>query len=64
LCEALGITDAQYGLALDQPPFEIFARAAEVEIAIGTRIGLTKAAGQPWRYGLQGSPFVSKPFKA
>ena len=23
LCEALGITDAQYGLALDQPPFRI-----------------------------------------
>jgi DNA-3-methyladenine glycosylase len=64
LCEALGVTDAQYGLALDQPPFEIFARAAEVEIAIGRRIGLTKAAGQPWRYGLKGSPFVSKPFKA
>ena len=26
LCQALGITDAQYGLALDQPPFAIFAR--------------------------------------
>src|ERR671939_110935 len=26
LCEALGITDKQYGLALDQPPFELLAR--------------------------------------
>src|ERR1700758_524761 len=26
LCEALGITDAQNGLALDRPPFVIFAR--------------------------------------
>jgi DNA-3-methyladenine glycosylase len=64
LCEALGITDAQYGLALDKPPFQIFARSGEVEIANGPRIGLTKAADHPWRYGLKGSPFLSKPFKA
>ncbi|HEY7665503.1 MAG TPA: DNA-3-methyladenine glycosylase [Xanthobacteraceae bacterium] len=63
LCEALGITDAQYGFALDRPPFAILARDARVEIAIGPRIGLTKATGQPWRYGLKGSPFLSKPFK-
>jgi DNA-3-methyladenine glycosylase len=64
LCEALGITDAQYGLALDRPPFQIFARPGDVEIANGPRIGLTKAVDHPWRYGLKGSPFLSKPFKA
>jgi DNA-3-methyladenine glycosylase len=64
LCEALGITDAQYGLPLDKPPFQIFARNGDVEIANGPRIGLTKAVDQPWRYGLKGSPFLSKPFKA
>jgi DNA-3-methyladenine glycosylase len=63
LSEALGITDAQYGLPLDNPPFEIFARADDVEIAVGPRIGLTKAIKHPWRYGLRGSRFVSKPFK-
>ena len=63
LCEALGITDAQYGLALDHPPFEIFGRADEVEVAVGPRIGLTKAVDHPWRYGLEGSRFVSKLFK-
>jgi len=63
LSEALGITDAQYGLPLDTPPFEIFARADDVEIAVGPRIGLTKAIKHPWRYGLRGSRFVSKPFK-
>ena len=63
LSEALGITDAQYGLPLDNPPFEIFARADDVEIAVGPRIGLTKAIKHPWRYGLGGSRFVSKPFK-
>ncbi|MGA7487046.1 MAG: DNA-3-methyladenine glycosylase [Xanthobacteraceae bacterium] len=63
LCEALGITDAQYGHALDAPPFEIFARRGKVEVAAGPRIGLTKAVDHPWRYGLKGSPFLSKPFK-
>jgi DNA-3-methyladenine glycosylase len=63
LCEALGITGAQYGLALDAAPFAIFARPAPVEIAVGPRIGLTKAMDHPWRYGLKGSPFLSKPFK-
>jgi DNA-3-methyladenine glycosylase len=63
LCEALGITGAQYGLALDAAPFAIFARPAPVEIAVGPRIGLTKAMDHLWRYGLKGSPFLSKPFK-
>jgi len=63
LSQALGITDAQYGLPLDNPPFEIFARADDVEVAVGPRIGLTKAIKHPWRYGLGGSRFVSKPFK-
>ena len=63
LSQALGITDAQYGLPLDNPPFEIYARADDVEVAVGPRIGLTKAIEHPWRYGLSGSRFVSKPFK-
>jgi DNA-3-methyladenine glycosylase len=63
LCEALGITDKQYGLALDQPPFAIVARTEDVDVAVGPRIGLTKAMDQPWRYGLAGSRFLSKPFK-
>jgi DNA-3-methyladenine glycosylase len=64
LCEALGITDGQNGLALDRPPFELRARPATPDIVIGPRIGLTKAIESPWRYGLKGSRFVSKPFKA
>ena len=62
LCEALGITDAQYGLALDKPPFELFARSESVDVVAGVRIGITKAADLPWRYGLKGSRFLSKPF--
>lgn len=64
LCEALGITRKQNGLALDRAPFELRARSETLEIATGVRIGITKAAEKPWRYGLEGSPFLSKPFKS
>jgi DNA-3-methyladenine glycosylase len=63
LCQALGVTRAHNGLALDQPPFELFARQGEVEVVAGPRIGLTKAVELPWRYGAKGSRFLSKPFK-
>jgi DNA-3-methyladenine glycosylase len=64
LTEALGITIAHSELPLDQPPFALYARTSEVEIASGVRIGITKAADLPWRYGLKGSKFLSKPFPA
>jgi len=63
VCEALGITIADYGLPLDQPPFALFGRTDEVEVIVGPRIGITKAVDHPWRYGLKGSRFFSKPFK-
>ena len=63
LCEALGITGKHDGLALDRPPFELHARTKDAEVAVGPRIGITKAVDHPWRYGLKGSRFVSKPFK-
>jgi DNA-3-methyladenine glycosylase len=63
LCEALRITHKQNGLALDAPPFELYARTGKVEIVTGPRIGLTKAVERPWRYGEKGSRFLSKPFK-
>ena len=64
LCEALGISDKHYGLALDRLPFQIFARGVAADVAIGPRIGITKAVDHPWRYGLKDSRFVSKPFRA
>src|ERR1700727_3146965 len=64
VCQALRITHAQNGLALDAPPFALFARTDEVEVIAGPRIGITKAVEKPWRYGLKGSRFLSKPFKA
>jgi DNA-3-methyladenine glycosylase len=63
LCEALGITGAHNGLAVDAPPFELFAPENPVDVAVGVRIGITKAIDAPWRYGLRGSKFLSKPIK-
>jgi len=62
LTEALGITDKHSGLALDVPPFALHARTGKPEIITGVRIGITKAIELPWRYGLKGSRFLSKPF--
>jgi DNA-3-methyladenine glycosylase len=63
LGQALGITRAHNGLALDRAPFALYARTDPVTIASGPRIGITKAADLPWRYGLAGSAFLSKPFR-
>jgi DNA-3-methyladenine glycosylase len=63
LCEALGVSRRHNGLALDRPPFELRARVEKPEIAVGPRIGITKAVDHPWRFGLKGSRFLSKPFK-
>jgi DNA-3-methyladenine glycosylase len=62
LTQALAITHQHNGLPLDAPPMALFARTQTLEIARGPRIGLTKAVELPWRYGLKGSPFLSKPF--
>jgi DNA-3-methyladenine glycosylase len=61
LCQALGVTRAHDGLPLDRPPFELRARRSEPELVVGRRVGITKAADRPWRYGLAGSRFLSRP---
>ena len=62
LTQALGLTDEHDGLPLDELPFELFA-AERVPIAVGTRIGITKAAEVPWRYGEADSPYLSRPIR-
>jgi DNA-3-methyladenine glycosylase len=62
LCQALGITRVHDGLPLDEPPFELLARDDEPPLAVGTRIGITRAVEEPWRFGLAGSPFLSRRF--
>ena len=62
LCQAFGITGEQDGLPLDRPPFEVLARSREEQVLKGPRIGITRAVDRPWRYGLAGSKWVSRPF--
>jgi DNA-3-methyladenine glycosylase len=64
LCQALGVTREHDGLPLDEPPFELGARVGEPALVTGPRIGITRAADRPWRYGIAGSRFLSRPFRA
>jgi DNA-3-methyladenine glycosylase len=63
LTEALAITHAHNGLALDEAPFWLYERTGMVEVVAGPRIGITKAVELPWRYGLAGSRYLSRPFR-
>jgi DNA-3-methyladenine glycosylase len=60
LCQALAVTGEHDGLSLDEPPFELHARTGLVEVVTAPRIGITRAAEQPWRYLLAGSRYVSR----
>ena len=61
LCQALAVTRAHNGLRLDAPPFAL-APGAAAGILTGPRIGISRAADLPWRFGEAGSRFVSRPF--
>ena len=63
LCQALAVTGEHDGLPLDRPPFELRAREGEPEVVTGPRVGITQAADLPWRYGLAGSPYLSRSFR-
>ena len=62
LCQALAVTRQHNGMALALPPFALAAAPAPVALVAGPRIGISKAMEVPWRFGLAGSRFVSRPF--
>ncbi len=63
LCQALGVTRELDGFPLDKPPFTLIPSSdVSQRILRGPRIGITKAAELPWRYGLAGSRYLSRRF--
>ena len=62
LGQALAITRALDGLAIDAPPFDLRLEKRPVEVIDGPRIGISKAREQRWRFGLAGSAYLSRPF--
>ena len=60
VCQALGITREHDGLALDRAPFRLEPRTDDLEVVRGPRVGITRAADLPWRYGLAGSRYLSR----
>ncbi|AHG46625.1 3-methyladenine DNA glycosylase [Rhizobium leguminosarum bv. trifolii CB782] len=62
LCQALGIDINLNDRPLDRPPYAL-TPSAPVPVVSGKRIGITKNAEAPWRFGIQGSRFLSKPFR-
>ena len=64
LCQALAITREHDGRPLDRAPFRLEERKEVPQIVTGPRIGITRATEYSWRYGLRGSPFLSRPLRA
>jgi DNA-3-methyladenine glycosylase len=62
LCQALAVTREHDGLPLGAPPFALALPEQAPGIVIGPRIGISKAVDVPWRFGVAGSPFLSRKF--
>jgi DNA-3-methyladenine glycosylase len=65
LTQALGITLEHNTIDLAAGPIAIEARPPgwrDFEVAVGTRIGITKAAELPWRFCVAGTRSVSRPW--
>jgi DNA-3-methyladenine glycosylase len=63
LAQALAITRELNGKRVDMAPFSLRAAKARARVVCGPRIGISKAVDQPWRFGLAGSHYVSRPFR-
>jgi DNA-3-methyladenine glycosylase len=63
LTQALAITRDHDGLDVTASPFVLLDRVAAPTLAIGLRIGISKAQDRPWRFGEAGSRHLSRPFR-
>ena len=62
LGQALAVTCELNGRRLDRSPFSL-AAGKRARVVCGPRIGISKAVERPWRFGLAGSPYLSRPFR-
>ena len=62
LCAALAITGQLDHRRIDAPPFSLRLPSTVPDFISGPRIGITKAVNQQWRFGVSGSPHLSRPF--
>jgi DNA-3-methyladenine glycosylase len=61
--QALGIGRQHDGMRVDRPPFRLLRASGDEEVVVGPRIGITRGLDRPWRFGLAGSRFLSRPFR-
>jgi DNA-3-methyladenine glycosylase len=62
LAQALAIGPDLDGAPIGSPRLTVSAGRAAGAVVQGPRVGLTKGVERPWRYALEGSPFVSRPW--
>jgi DNA-3-methyladenine glycosylase len=62
LGRALGITLPDSGKRFGEDEFVLEAGPPVTGLLVGPRIGITRAADRPWRFGLAGAPGLSRTF--
>lgn len=68
LGQALAVTPTLNGARLDAQPFSLLRGVVRrggpgAGVLCGPRIGISKAVDRPWRFGMAGSRYVSRPFR-
>lgn len=60
LTQALGVSGADDGRALERPPFSVLPPTVAVEFDATPRVGISRAADVPWRYVIRETRWASR----